>query len=500
LTASRARIFDLTLISALAAAALFYRLGDLPVYLWDESRLANNAVEMLGGSGWLVTTYDWKPDLWNTKPPLLIWLIAASMSLLGKTEFALRLPSALAAYFTAVIVYWFTARVSQWRWAGIGAAVVLLATAQFVAPHVARTGDYDSILVLATTASAFTCFTMIEDVRASGRVPLQCLVLFVVATSCAVMIKGVAGLLILPGFVIYAALRQTMPAFFATRRTWYGLAAIIGIPAAYYLVREWAVPGYLASVYKNELGGRFAGTIEGHAESPTYYIEILLRFARPWSWIAPLAAVMGSISWRRSHRACTAFLTVVTLSFLAVISVAQTKLSWYVAPTYPLIATLVAIGGCSAWERLQAAIPGPQWWMISRCIIMAIVVLLAGTLAAVIRRNLIEISFAPNRFDLQAGIFIREAIPKTGPSDSVRILADGSDPGKHYFPQEQFYAKRMRLEGRDVSVVASSYHAKPGEWLIWCANHVLKSPVVSGRIYAQQGPCQLLQADKSATP
>jgi len=42
--------------------------------LWDEARLAVNATEMLQSGDWLVTRYDGSSDLWNTKPPLLIWL------------------------------------------------------------------------------------------------------------------------------------------------------------------------------------------------------------------------------------------------------------------------------------------------------------------------------------------------------------------------------------------------------------------------------------------
>jgi hypothetical protein len=44
--------------------------GPPPIALKDEARNANNALEMyLRGFG-LVTTYEFRPDLWNTKPRL----------------------------------------------------------------------------------------------------------------------------------------------------------------------------------------------------------------------------------------------------------------------------------------------------------------------------------------------------------------------------------------------------------------------------------------------
>lgn len=67
-----------------------------PIILWDESRLAVNALEM-HQRGWsLLTTYGFDPDLENTKPPLMIWLMNASVAIFGRSELALRLPSMAA--------------------------------------------------------------------------------------------------------------------------------------------------------------------------------------------------------------------------------------------------------------------------------------------------------------------------------------------------------------------------------------------------------------------
>ena len=56
----------------LSFTALFIGLdiAERPIALWDESRLAVNALEMRQRGFSLVTTYGFAPDLWNTKPPL----------------------------------------------------------------------------------------------------------------------------------------------------------------------------------------------------------------------------------------------------------------------------------------------------------------------------------------------------------------------------------------------------------------------------------------------
>src|SRR4051812_16217127 len=86
---------------------IFYYLNHLPIQLWDESRLAINALEMYKNKKWMVTYYNGAPDLWNTKPPFLIWLQVISLHIFGLNEFAIRFPSALAGLFTCMLIYWF---------------------------------------------------------------------------------------------------------------------------------------------------------------------------------------------------------------------------------------------------------------------------------------------------------------------------------------------------------------------------------------------------------
>src|SRR3982751_6695130 len=106
------RRFDLIAIVALASLILFYRVGTPAVYWWDEARIAINSLEMMRHPG-LIVTFHGAPDLWNTKPPLSTWLSALSMALFGVNEWALRLPSVLAAIGTIVAVFAFTRRIAD---------------------------------------------------------------------------------------------------------------------------------------------------------------------------------------------------------------------------------------------------------------------------------------------------------------------------------------------------------------------------------------------------
>src|SRR5689334_17852103 len=99
-------------VVALAASIIFWRLGEHPIYWWDEARIGLNSLEMVKHPG-LIVRYNGAPELWNTKPPLVVWLNALSMSVFGINEWAIRLPAALAAVGTVFAVYHFTQKVSD---------------------------------------------------------------------------------------------------------------------------------------------------------------------------------------------------------------------------------------------------------------------------------------------------------------------------------------------------------------------------------------------------
>ena len=119
---------------------IFGHLDTLPLRIWDESRLAINAYEMLNDKNHLVTHFEGKPDMWNTKPPFMIWCQVFCMKLLGVNELAVRLPSAIAAFLTCLVLLFF----SQWYlksfWFGFIAVFILISAQGFISLHGTRTG------------------------------------------------------------------------------------------------------------------------------------------------------------------------------------------------------------------------------------------------------------------------------------------------------------------------------------------------------------------------
>lgn len=319
---------------------ILYGLGDLPIIIWDESRLAINALEMYENNNWLATTFDSLPDFWNTKPPLMVWLQVLSLHVFGKSEFALRFPSAMAAFFTCLAVYYFISDVYKSKLKGVFAALILLTASGFVNIHSARTGDYDSLLCLFTTLYSFLFFKYIL----SGR--NKYLTLSVLCVVLAVFTKGIAGLFLLPGLAIFAILQGEWPKLIYNKWLYIcGGLAILSI-VAYYLARDLENPGYLRAVFENEIGGRFGAAIEEN-QHPFYFYFVNFLFFGHFSfliYLAPLGVFFGWKSKIPTHRLLTFFTLSISVTFLVIISLAATKLSWYDLPMFPLIAVLVFIG------------------------------------------------------------------------------------------------------------------------------------------------------------
>ena len=91
------------LIILLALSLLFFlpKLG-MPFLDPDEGLYATIAQEMLGDSDWVIPHVNGLPYL--EKPPLYFWLTALAFRVAGPSEWATRLPSALAALGTFVVI------------------------------------------------------------------------------------------------------------------------------------------------------------------------------------------------------------------------------------------------------------------------------------------------------------------------------------------------------------------------------------------------------------
>jgi 4-amino-4-deoxy-L-arabinose transferase-like glycosyltransferase len=337
------------LLLVLIAAFFACDIGLHPIVLWDESRVASNALEMSRTGFSLITTYDFKPDLWNTKPPLLVWLIAGCIRLFGPSEWVVRTPSFLAAMATVALVMRFSWRLARSAFVTAAATCLLALSPGFFGAHAGQSADYEMLLCLFTTAYLLLLFELVHQARPKPWRVLACALL--VAGAC--LTKGVAGLIPGVGAALYVVVRGRWPRLFKT--PWYALGGLVfaGLVGGYYLLRERAAPGYLAAVQQWELGGRFLHGLKGHVGSPAYYLVMLCLFFS----FGPAPLALCAAPWLRWPRAkSTVFLVYggyVGAAMLLVLSLSRTKIFWYLAPLYPILSIMLAI----VIDRLLGLLP-----------------------------------------------------------------------------------------------------------------------------------------------
>ncbi|MCA8832433.1 ArnT family glycosyltransferase [Hymenobacter pini] len=342
------RVLPLLLLLALAYFPLFWQLSSFPVQQWDESRTALDALGMLVHHDWLVARYEGQPDLWNCKPPLWLWTLAGSIRLLGPSELGLRLPAALAALATVSVVYAAATRWLRSRLAGLLAGLVLITAPGYVCFHVARTADFDAFLTLWTTLGVCCWVAFLRSGRARWAWGTG------VAFALAVLTKGIAGAMFGPGLLLAAWSTGCLHRL-RTLAPWLAAGVVVLAAGSWYAVRETAAPGYLAAVWQYEVGGPVAHELEGNNGPFEFYLSLLANWQFAL-WLLP--ALLGvSLGWWQPRNSAGWWLgralAPIVGSFLLVISLAETKLVWYDAPAFPLLALLAAAAGTVLFRHAQ---------------------------------------------------------------------------------------------------------------------------------------------------
>jgi 4-amino-4-deoxy-L-arabinose transferase-like glycosyltransferase len=261
--------------------------------LWDpdEGRYAHVALEMLRTGDWLTPMLHHQVPHFS-KPPLTYWSIAASVSLLGRTEWAVRLPNALAFVFTVLLV----ARMARHlvpenpRLAGLVHATSLY---PFVAANIVTT---DTLLTAAVALgmAGFVDLCCLPERQSRSRYVMWG------GFGLAFLTKGPPGLLALGAALVFtgvhlkaAGLRRLFAAgplvvFLLLAFGWYGLQ-----------IRTH--PGLLAYLIGAEVGQRVLSDSfhrnAGLRELLKVYLPVLVAGSLPW-WPLALRRAWASRSAR----------------------------------------------------------------------------------------------------------------------------------------------------------------------------------------------------------
>ncbi len=313
----------------LAAFVTLCNLAHAPLHDWDEAWHAIVALEMVRSGAWVAYTEDGELTTAAHKPPLYLWLMAASFRLLGPTTFAARLLPALCHIATVGVVTAWLHRRTNWTVA-LTAGFLLATHPLLVFEHGARAGEIEPLLVFTLT------LTMLGVCRLRQRGGCWWLPL---VWAAAVLTKGAAALQIVPAILLWLVLE----------RAWRALPRALGalvaglVPFVAFLVwREQYQPGVLAGALGEDLFGRLTTRLYDAPHQPWFfYVAALGRRSLPL--IIALGVVLVAVRGRpalatqlRQPEERTSLLRLLLcwwLVPLVLFSAAATKHTWYAHPS-----------------------------------------------------------------------------------------------------------------------------------------------------------------------
>jgi 4-amino-4-deoxy-L-arabinose transferase len=310
-------------------------LGVRPIIIPDETRYAEIPREMIVSGDWIV------PHLnglrYFEKPVAGYWLSASAMMVFGENAFASRLPSALSAGISALMLFFLARRFAGGHWVGVLAAFVFLTS--FLVFGVGTFNVLDSALSMFLTGAMVTFFFAHMEDRPARRFGL-------LATSG--IFCGLAFLT--KGFLAFVVPVVALVPFMIWEGRWKALFRVCWVPlmAALLVSLPWAVaihlrePDFWNFFFWHEHVQRFMAENAQHTESFWYFFLLLPCAALPWTFLFPAAASgMRGADFKNPvirYALCWFLFPILFFSF------SNGKLLTYILPCFPPIALLTAMG------------------------------------------------------------------------------------------------------------------------------------------------------------
>lgn len=287
------------LLLLLCAVLFALWLQHVPLTEIDETRYTEATREMLESGNFLIPQFNYAPRY--QKPILYYWIQSVPVALLGSSEQAARLPSAILAGLLVFMLHAFL-----WRWlpkalaglargdeiARIGAFLGAVALATMPMITIWTRGSTTDITLTFFISCALLALLHLELLRAEGETKLsRWYLLAAAAMGLAFLTKGPMGL-VLPvlGWLAFQLKSKQLGAEMRRVPWLYAIIIFVVIALPWYVATYFVDgPGFLQHFFGYENVGRFTGNaMEGHGTGNRFlglllYLPVALLFLFPYS-------------------------------------------------------------------------------------------------------------------------------------------------------------------------------------------------------------------------
>lgn len=337
--------------------------------LWcgRETLYAEVARDILLNGHWFAPYFN--EEIYYNKPPLFFWLTAlASVPAGDVTGFTLRLPSALSALGTVLVVYFLGKRLYNAR-TGLIAGLILASSPGF---HkyacVAKLESPLTFFIVSSIAAFYIGLTASSDKR-------WYLLWGWFLMGLAMLTKGLGIVLIVPVILLYLFSRREL------HRVW-ETEPILGGFILLATMAVWLLPGYMSGgvEYIQGLAGHFSYHVGQGPKyiKPFYYITESFVGTLPWSLILPaIFFYLRRGDADAKHKEGLRLSATWFIAMWIIFSIIMAKRSRYILPMYPAIALAAAV----VWE--DYIVKASETWSKIK-VIPALVLSLCAGIATVI--------------------------------------------------------------------------------------------------------------------
>ena len=322
-------------LAALLALLWLASLAVRPLFNPDEGRYAEIPREMQSGGDWVVPHLNGLAYI--EKPPLQYWATALSYRLLGTSEFAARLYTALTALGTVLLV-WLAARRLWSAAAGWRAAAVLAGTLMFVVLGQLLTLDMSLTFYLTLSLVAFL------SAQQSAQ-PRRWMLLAWAAAGLGVLTKGlVAAAIPAAVLILYSVYVRDFSPWRRLYSSW-GLPLFLAITVPWHWLAASRLADFLEFFFIHEHVARYLTPISDRQEPWWFFGGVFLAGSVPWTLSA--VRVLGG-GWRRRASGGGGefqpgvFLWIWVVFIGVFFSLSDSKLMPYILPVMPALAMLIA--------------------------------------------------------------------------------------------------------------------------------------------------------------
>lgn len=271
------------------ASGFFYNLRAIPLFDVDEGAFGEATREMLARGDFISPYLNAAPRF--DKPVLIHWLQAASVSVLGFNEFALRLPSALAASLWVNAVYAFLRRFKDERTALF--AAIAMATSLEI-PLIAKAATADALLNLFIATAALSAYLFYHDGRRLWLYAGYALM------GLGFLTKGPIAVLIPTAAIsLFYFSKGDVRGWLRGAFNPAGIAIFLMVALPWYIA-QYLQQGdaFLQGFFLKHNIGRFESAMENHSGSITYYFPVVLLGILPYTTLLITTLIRAKTLWR----------------------------------------------------------------------------------------------------------------------------------------------------------------------------------------------------------